>query len=216
MTTPKHSLLSPSSAYRWMRCPGSVPLSADLPEEEAPAAEEGTIAHEAAASLLHGDKKGAEKMFAHAAAQGFAADEMRKAVGFYVDYVQGFGLHALFLHALCVEARMPLFRVLGCDAWGYADALIYNSFNELHIFDLKYGRGEKVRAFENPQLALYAAAALEEYYPNCHKICLHIVQPRLDSVEVWEPSRAEFDGPNYIVYLLCRIVNSNFFGIFGK
>ena len=45
-----HALLSPSSAHRWLACPASIRLSAQLPEPPTtPAAQEGAIAHEIAA-----------------------------------------------------------------------------------------------------------------------------------------------------------------------
>lgn len=47
-----HAQLGPSGASRWMACPGSVRLSAGLPDESSPFAEEGTKAHELAEICL--------------------------------------------------------------------------------------------------------------------------------------------------------------------
>ena len=40
-----HALLSPSSSHRWLKCPASVALSKDMPDETSEYAEEGTKAH---------------------------------------------------------------------------------------------------------------------------------------------------------------------------
>ena len=48
-----HALLAPSSAHRWIECPGSVVLSKDIPETTSEYAEEGTFAHAVAAHCLN-------------------------------------------------------------------------------------------------------------------------------------------------------------------
>ena len=55
MMTNKHSKLSPSSAHRWMACPGSVRLEAQFPDESSPYAKEGTTAHELVESMMRGE-----------------------------------------------------------------------------------------------------------------------------------------------------------------
>lgn len=47
-----HSALGASSAYRWLACPGSVALSADMPNKSSSYAKEGTAAHQLAEECL--------------------------------------------------------------------------------------------------------------------------------------------------------------------
>ena len=47
-----HAQLSPSSAVRWMTCPGSVALCKDIPDTSSASADEGTMMHTVAAHCL--------------------------------------------------------------------------------------------------------------------------------------------------------------------
>jgi len=40
-----HAKLAPSAAHRWLNCPGSIRLTADIPETTSKYAEEGIAAH---------------------------------------------------------------------------------------------------------------------------------------------------------------------------
>lgn len=56
-----HAKLSPSSAERWMNCPGSVVLSEGMPDKTTQFAEEGTMAHAVAEAMLLGNPYQADK-----------------------------------------------------------------------------------------------------------------------------------------------------------
>ena len=51
----KHAKLPPSSAERWINCPGSVHMASLFPESASPAAKEGSLAHELAALEIDKD-----------------------------------------------------------------------------------------------------------------------------------------------------------------
>lgn len=55
-----HALLSPSSAVRWMTCPGSVALTKDMPDTSSKFADEGTLAHALAERALRDGKDAKE------------------------------------------------------------------------------------------------------------------------------------------------------------
>lgn len=174
-----HSLLSPSAARRWMRCPGSVAVCRDLPPEESEYAAEGTAAHAWAEALLRGDDE------YEPGEMPFDADEMRRHVQTYVDFVKSLGGFYV------VERRVDLEPELGEASYGTADAVVWHD-DALYIVDLKYGM-TYVDAHWNPQLTLYAAGFLRLYslFDNIETIHLCIVQPRIDNISQWDTTPAE-------------------------
>ena len=170
---PTHSPIGASSMYRWAECPGSVALSEGIVSESSAYAEEGTEAHELAATWLKGTGKTPE----------CDDDEMLDNVRMYVDYV--FGL---------LGSRCKLFVEHGFDlsdvypgAYGTNDAAVYDGVNKiLHVIDLKYGAGIYVSARNNPQLRYYALGALLELQKEGHEVetvVMTIVQPRCTTIE---------------------------------
>lgn len=186
-----HALLSPSSASRWLVCPGSVGLSRDLSDTTSEYAQEGTNAHTLAKYCLQ-DKNDAKKHIG----KSYACDEskdnadcfevtedMASYIQVYLDYVR----REAKGKKLLIEQCIPLTPLTGEEnAFGTADAVIVDDAT-LHIVDLKFGMGVRVFAKENEQMMMYAAAAAIEYsvLGDFTKFKVSIVQPRLDHIDEW-------------------------------
>ena len=182
-----HAQLSPSSAVRWMSCPGSVALCQGLPDTSSSHADEGTDAHELAALVLSSlDPCTARDYIGRTMPKGNrVTDEMAAYVQQYVDYVRG--VAEATGGSLLVEQRLPISDITGeDDAHGTADAVILAP-GELIVVDLKYGRGVPVDAEDNPQLQIYALAAMAEFglVHDFSTVRMVIYRPRLNSVSEW-------------------------------
>ena len=190
-----HALFSPSSAHRWLACPGSVQLEQQFPDNTSSSAEEGTLAHELAEIKLRNyfftKEYGKRKLNADIKKlkeNPFWDDEMLDHTDTYVDYIKSLALSFDAPPSVIIENQVRF------DQWipegsGTADCILITG-NTLCVIDFKYGKSPngKVEAEHNPQLMLYALGAYEAYrmfYP-IELIHLSIVQPRL-SVEafVW-------------------------------
>ena len=167
-----HAKLSPSSAVRWMTCPGSVTLSEGIEDKSSSNADEGTMMHAFAASCL---ETGVDAV----AYIGLRLNgKQAKDVQFYVDHVRE--IVAATGGELQVEQRLPIGWLTGEEgAHGTADAVIVTP-DELIIVDAKFGYKE-VEAEENPQLMIYAAAAYDELKVayDFQRVRVVISQPRL-------------------------------------
>lgn len=193
-----HALLSPSSADRWMLCPGSVLMEQGLPDRESDYAREGTAAHEYAAIWL---QTGLPPLLPWKAKNGFEfsndEDESGDQIDAIRDYVDKVNKLAEGHHML-VEQALPIGQVtLEEGAEGTGDNIILESDEEtLDIEDLKFGMGIRVYAKENRQMMLYALGARHKFSAlgNFTKFKLRIHQPRLDHFDEWECTLAKLDA----------------------
>lgn len=187
----QHAKLSPSSAERWITCPGSVALSEKMPRQPGSVyADEGTAAHTLGEILARFhileefDETELELRLAR-----FRRKEAR-----FVEEDEAFAemhRHAMAYVELLTEklAEVPG-SVLFLEqrlysgvptSWGTSDAVIVSPIH-IEIVDFKYGAGVKVDAIENPQLRLYGLGALEEYgdlLGNTEMIRITVFQPRI-------------------------------------
>lgn len=184
-----HAKLSPSSAHRWVPCPGSVVMEEGRPDVETEEQAEGTALHQLAA---HGLRTGSESL-------GFiredektafwATDEQREAVRTYVDAVRQYAEGG----ELFVEHRVPIGHVTGEEgAEGTADAIVILP-GELQVHDAKFGR-VRVEVERNPQTMLYALGALDAFeltHGPFDRVRLVIHQPRLGPATEWTCSVGE-------------------------
>lgn len=194
-----HAQLSPSSAVRWMACPGSVALCAlgNLPDTSSAYADEGTDAHELASWVLDDlspDAKASDYL-GRMMPKGTVVDaDMANFVQQYVDYVRS--VVESTGGSLLVEQRLPISDITGEDgAHGTADTVILAP-GELIVVDLKYGRGVVVEAEDNPQLQIYALAALAEFSlaHDFTQVRMVIHQPRAGGVSEWVQTVDEMEA----------------------
>ena len=174
-----HAKLSPSSAVRWMTCPGSVALSEGIEDKSSSNADEGSMMHAMAAKSLATGADLGNYVGTIDKETGLTFQEKHVAdVQFYVDHVME--ICGATGGCLSVEERLPIGWMTGeDDAHGTADAVIA-THDELIIVDAKFGFKE-VEAERNPQLLMYAAAAYNELKVayDFQRIRVVISQPRL-------------------------------------
>jgi hypothetical protein len=181
MTT--HAPLSPSSAYRFMRCPGSVREQAKYPEKPSgPGAVDGTHTHTLLEHCLK-EFVSASTMVGQTLTDhegSFVVDSDRaKRVQVALDHVNSIG--AVMVIA---EQRVNPAHLIGReDMSGTVDIQVHAG-DTLHVIDYKDGMNEVV-AEGNEQLELYALGVLAGFklpinavYPF-EFVTLTIIQPKL-------------------------------------
>jgi len=199
-----HALLSASRAARWLACTPSAKLEEKYrkshgDEESSVYAEEGTLAHEFAELELRRlsgriDPKAYTEEIEKLRANDLYSEEIETEVAKYTTYV----VEALEVAktvvsdpVLFIEEKLDFSHIVE-EGFGTGDAGIVAD-DTMEIIDLKYGKGVKVEACENPQLKLYAIGALRNYDMcfNITKVKLTIVQPRIDNIVSWTLSVKE-------------------------
>lgn len=187
----KHATLGASGAHRWVNCPGSVRLGADIPNPPSSVhAEEGTEAHELAESILR----------AALISGDFSGDEVDPDM---YDNVQEFTNRVLGRidpdTQVYLEERVDLGPFSPpVPMFGTADVILWHpGIRHLEVWDLKYGRGVYVDAKDNLQLQYYMLGAILKVGVRPDRVTTHIVQPRMVTPE--GPHRwAEYTWPEIL------------------
>lgn len=183
----EHSLLSPSGAHRWMRCPGSLLLEKTAPDRSTHYADEGSAAHKIATDcLLSGGKTTPDDFLGVMLDMGEHAilvdHEMVQSVEQFIEVVEKYAAGG---GQILVDKRVNFSRYLGLEGQtGTADVIILFP-DRIIIIDLKYGRGVKVYVEHNEQCRLYALGALHDYGIVCDPVDVVMVihQPRLEHLD---------------------------------
>ena len=169
--TQAHSRIGPSSAHRWMACPGSVNLIKALEargvvtdDDASGAALEGTIAHDILATCLIEDRDAWE----------MGEDErvdakMLEHVQTTLDTLRPLSGRAFIETDVSLASYHP-------DAFGRLDFGFLHG-EHLGIVDFKYGTWP-VNPVGNPQLACYGLGLLEQITAKVEIVHFGIIQPR--------------------------------------
>lgn len=181
-----HALLSASSADRWIHCPPSAVAAEAYPNEGTAFTREGTLAHEVAeATARNGGSFGVgDDLFAkeHKDITG----EMIQCACGYSDYITEQIRSEDALRML--EQRVD-FSPWVPGGFGTADCIIIQD-DTMDVIDYKYGKGVAVDATNNAQMMCYGLGALNDFgfAYEVEKIRLHIYQPRINNISVFEIS----------------------------
>jgi len=198
---PKHAKLSASGAELWTNCPGSVHMAELFPETTSPAAEEGTLAHALAQTMIENARAGsaspqisAEYMVERDNVNAFYSvhkelagsfDDMKKTLEPYVDYVIE-EYEAIRKKDAAVELMTEQhvdFSDIVPGGFGTSDVVIIGD-DTCEVIDLKYGKGVPISAIANPQIRLYTYGTMSAFdlSYDFSRVKMVIYQPRLDSV----------------------------------
>ena len=184
---PKHAYLSASASHRWLACPPSAKLCANIADQTSEYAQQGTDCHELCAYLV-------EKALGRAVTDPtenltFYDAEMQNCAEEYRNYV----LEQIeTAKEFCKDPQVMIEQRLDFSRWvpegfGTGDLVIVAD-DTLYIVDLKYGKGIAVSAEWNPQMLLYSLGALELFGSlyDIEKVNMTIHQPRLENVSTFE------------------------------
>ncbi|MBV1817140.1 DUF2800 domain-containing protein [Clostridium cochlearium] len=183
----EHSKFSPSAAHRILACTPSLLLEQQYPKETSNYAAEGTAAHDLGEYKL----KKALKIRSKKPTSEYDSDEMDEMTDIYVEYCLGL---IEKVKEKCKDPQILIEQKLDFSdyvegGFGTGDLVVVGD-KELHVVDLKYGKGIIVSAEKNPQIMLYALGAISlfDMLYDIEKVTMTIVQPRVDNFSTYEMS----------------------------
>lgn len=181
----KHSNVGPSSAHRWLACPGSVALSLKAPpQKQSQHAARGTAAHHVLEECFGTDKDYWD--FEDFEYEGGALNEedieaVEEAILWLEDESEGFTIYK--------EVALDL-SIIDPSAFGTADVVLESHDKKiLKVYDYKHGK-QPVEVEENLQALYYALGAIAKLNPGMlelagwgkvyEEVWIGIMQPRID------------------------------------
>lgn len=188
-----HAVLSASSSHRWLNCNPSARLELEFDDTTSSAAAEGTAAH----ALCEHKLRKALKLRSKKPVSQYDNDEMDAHTDGYVEFV----LEAISeIRKTCkdpivlIEQRLD-FSCYVPEGFGTGDCVIIGD-GMLHIIDFKYGQGVLVSTENNPQMMLYALAAISQFgnLYDISEVSMSIYQPRRENVSTWTLSNNELQN----------------------
>lgn len=200
----EHSRYAPSSAFRWVNCPGSIPLGEEFPDLfQHPAGPEGTAAHWVWEVYK---VMGAWPLVGDITPNGVAVTEdMLEGGQEMIDKVlELLAPHGLNLHSPQVRSEervaIPFIhpQCFGTPDW---EVDLLELTGEYHVLDYKFGH-RSVSAFEMWQCVAYLRGACDRlglsYDQRMNaKFIIHVVQPRCfhgKRYDRWETTGAYLEG----------------------
>lgn len=165
-----HSRLSPSSAHRWLPCPGSLQHKENGPSSSY--AEDGTFKHKVLELVLTGTVPLAGDNLDGRPIEKVTIDQALDIKSFISKW-EGVVVET--------ETKVEVGAKWGwepLDCAGTVDAAAYNP-DELLVLDAKFGF-VRVEPEDNPQLILYALGLLRELPFDIKHVVLCIAQPNYD------------------------------------
>ena len=193
-----HAKLSASGSKKWIACPGSVVLEAQVEDKVSPYAAEGTNAHALGeAKIRLATKEITKAKYNKAIKELEIDDEMEEYTDAYRDHVIEHFNEAKRESAdaiLLLEQQLD-YSKYAPEGFGTGDCIIISG-STLRITDLKYGKGTPIAAEGNSQLRLYGLGALEAYgfLYDIDTVIMEIFQPRIDNISSETLSREDLEA----------------------
>lgn len=192
---PKHAYLSASASHRWLACPPSAKLCANILDQASEYAQQGTDCHELCAYLI--EKALGREVIDPTDNLTYYDAEMQNCAEEYRNYV----LEQIeATKEFCKDPQVMIEQRLDFSRWvengfGTGDCVIVAD-EVLQIIDYKHGLGVLVSAGDdehggNSQMMCYALGALEVFGDiyDINQIKMTIFQPRRENISTYTISR---------------------------
>lgn len=194
---PEHAYLSASASHRWLACPPSAKLCANILDQASEYAQQGTDCHELCAYLVEKALgrdviDPTENLTYYDAEMQNCAEEYRNYILEQIEAAKEF----------CKDPQVMIEQRLDFSRWvengfGTGDCVIVAD-EVLQIIDYKHGLGILVSAGDdehggNSQMMCYALGALEVFGDiyDINQIKMTIFQPRRDNISTYTISKED-------------------------